>query len=149
MRVQDVMTKNPVCCTASATIQEAATKMAECDCGELPVIQGNDDHKVIGVVTDRDIACRAVAGGKDPRTPVRDVMSSPVVCVTPETELEEDCRKIEVNQVRRIPVLTVQGACCGIVSQADIARSLPDRKTAEVLRDVSKPSRTSSAIAQG
>ena len=138
MQVREIMTENPTCCSPEASIQEAARLMAEHDCGEIPVV--DQGRKPVGVVTDRDIACRAVAQGKDPRaTKVQDVMSSPVVTVNPETDVQDCCKTLEQNQVRRVPVVDQSGGCCGMVSQADIARNAPERETAEVVKDVSQP----------
>jgi CBS domain-containing protein len=140
MLVQDVMTQNPACCGPNATLQELARTMADCDCGEIPIVEKGNSGKLIGVVTDRDIACRAIAEGRDPqRTLAQDVMSSPVVSVTPEMDLEDCCRKMEDNQIRRVPVVDANGACCGIVAQADIARRAPAEETGEVVRDISRP----------
>lgn len=138
MRVQDVMTANPTCCTEQASLKEAARMMAQSDCGEIPVVDAQ--RRPTGVITDRDIACRAVAEGKDPQsTSVREVMSSPVVTVTPETDLDEVCEQMEAHQIRRIPVVDENGIVCGMVSQADIARTAPPRDTAEVVREISRP----------
>ncbi len=139
MKVKDVMTEDPACCVPDSSIQEAARMMKDCDCGEIPVCESAQSKRIVGVVTDRDIACRAVAESKDPKaTKVREVMSSPVITVSPETELDECCRIMEQNQVRRLPVVDRSGRCCGIIAQADIARSAPEHETAEVVRDVSR-----------
>ena len=137
MQVRDIMTENPACCGADSSIKEAADLMIKHDCGEIPVT--NDSGEPIGVVTDRDIACRAVAKGKSPDTPVSEIMSMPVATVTPETSVEDCCKTMEQNQVRRVPVVDKSGGCCGIVAQADIARKAGEDETAEVVRDVSEP----------
>ena len=139
MQVREIMTENPACCGPENSVQEAARLMVQNDCGEVPVVD-QSGHPV-GVITDRDIACRCVAQGKDHDTPVSEVMSAPVVTVTPETDLEECCAKMEENQVRRIPVVDEEGRCCGIVSQADVARVANERDTAGLVRDVSEPTR--------
>lgn len=136
MRVQEVMTANPACCTPDATLQEVARLMAEHDCGEIPVIQ---NRKPVGVVTDRDIAIRVVAEGRNPlQMTARDCMSSPVVTVKPSTDLDECCHTMEENQIRRVPVVDDSGIC-GIVSQADIATHASARETAEVVKEISQP----------
>lgn len=138
MQVQEIMTADPACCPPRTTLQDAARLMSDCDCGEIPVV--DERCRPIGVVTDRDIACRAVAQGLDPkRTPVSEVMSSPVVTARRDTSLEECCARMEENQIRRIPVVDENGICCGMVSQADIARSAPVHEIAEVIREVSRP----------
>ena len=139
MNVQSIMTPNPTCCTPDTTLPEVARMMADCDCGQIPVVDDLRTLRPVGVVTDRDIAIRAVARGKNPiELYARDVMSSPVVTVHPETSLEEACRTLEDEQFRRIPVVDDDGACCGMIAQADIAQHAPERITAEVVRTVSK-----------
>ena len=139
MQAKDIMTPEPACCTPDTPLPEVAQMMVEHDCGEIPVIEGGSKRPV-GVVTDRDITCRTVAQGKDPmHLTAKDCMSAPVVTVTPETDVDECCHVMEENQIRRVPVVDERGGCCGMVSQADIARGAPEQKTAEVVRDVSQP----------
>ena len=138
MNVREIMTENPTCCRPDTSLQEVARMMVERDCGEVPVL--DEAGKPVGVVTDRDIACRAVAQGKGPQeTKAQDVMSSPVATITPEASVEDCCKTMEQNQVRRVPVVNESGRCCGMVSQADIARAAPEHETAEVVKDVSQP----------
>lgn len=138
MQVRDIMTESPECCSPHSSVQEVAKAMADRDCGEIPVL--DEQRRPIGVVTDRDIACRAVAQAKDPKqTSAHEIMSSPVITVKPETSLEECCKTMEENQIRRVPVVDEAGGCCGMVSQADIARHAPEHETAQVVRDISQP----------
>jgi CBS domain-containing protein len=147
-RVKDIMSANPACCTPEQNVQQAAEMMVKHDCGEIPVVENEQNMKPIGVITDRDIACRVVATGKSPKqTRVREAMSSPPVTVRLETSVEECCRMMEENQIRRIPVMDQMGRCCGIVSQADIAKTAPTKQTAEVLKQVSEPSEHASRVA--
>jgi CBS domain-containing protein len=147
-QAKDIMTTNPACCMPENSVQEAAQMMVKHDCGEIPVVETKDNPKPIGVITDRDITCRVVAAGKNPsQTRVRDAMSSPPVTVKPETSIEDCCRLLEKNQVRRVPVVDQDGHCCGIVSQADIAKSAPTKQTAEVVKEVSEPSEHASRVA--
>jgi len=143
MQVRDIMTPDPAYCAPETNLQEIARMMADHDCGEIPVLDAS--NRPLGVVTDRDIACRAVAQGKDPKqTAARDVMSRPAVTVRP-GDILTDCReKMEQNQIRRVPVVDESGACCGMVSQADIARAASEHEIAELLRDVSQPSNEAS-----
>ena len=139
MQVQDVMTQNPACCTPETDLQIVARMMVENNCGEIPVVHGSD-KRPIGVVTDRDITCRSVAQGKNPlQMKARDCMTSPIITVTPQMTVEECCRIMEERQLRRVPVVDDHGTCCGIVAQADIALKGSDSKTAEMVKDVSKP----------
>lgn len=140
MRVRDIMSRNVACCTPETSLPEVARMMVDNDCGEIPVVSltGNP----IGVVTDRDITCRVVAEGKNPLLmEAGDCMTTPCVTVTPETSLDECCEVLESNQIRRVPVVDEMGACCGIVSQADIARNASKSETAKVVKKVSEPGR--------
>ena len=141
MKVKEIMTPDPGCCTPGTTVRDVARLMVECDCGEIPVIADRESRKLAGVVTDRDIVCRVVAAGIDASTATaRDCMSTTVISVTPETEVDECCRLMERYRVRRLPIVDAAGACCGIVSQADIVRGTPEAAAAEVVRAVSRPS---------
>jgi CBS domain-containing protein len=139
MRVKDIMSTTVACCSPETTLPEVARMMVDNDCGEIPVV--NASGVPIGVVTDRDITCRAVAKGRNPLLMVAgDCMTTPCVTVTPETSLEECCQALEKNKIRRVPVVGETGACCGMVSQADIARNAPKSETAAVVKKVSEPS---------
>jgi CBS domain-containing protein len=139
MNVKDVMSRNPDCCTPESNLSDVAKMMVRRDCGQIPVVENQKTMKPVGVVTDRDIIVRTVAAGKNPlEMTARDVMSSPAVTVTPDTRLEDCCRTLEENQVRRVPVIDERGSCCGMVSQADIATHAPEKMTAEVVRTISQ-----------
>ncbi len=142
MQVRDIMTENPACCSADSSIQEAAQMMVDCDCGEIPVV--DDQDRPVGVITDRDICCRAVAEGLDCETSVGDIMSSPAVCVSPQDSVEDCCQLMDENQIRRVPVVDEAGVCCGIVSQADIAQVVEDSDSGRFLRDVSRQTASAS-----
>lgn len=138
MKVQEIMTKDPAFCMPEDSVQSAAKMMCQCDCGEIPVLDGKDTKHPIGVITDRDITCRTVAEGKNPLTMrVTDCMSSPAVTVTLDTDVDECCELLERHQIRRIPVVDRSGRCCGIVAQADIARKCGPAKAGEVVQRVS------------
>ena len=140
MEVREIMTPNPVCCTPDTSLEAVARLMLRHDCGEIPVVDSEDTMRLIGVITDRDIVCRSLAQGEDPlRMAVKDCMSAPAVTVTPETSLDECCQAMEEHQIRRVPVANQDGCCCGMVSQADIARRAPSQQAAEVVREVSQP----------
>lgn len=140
MRITDIMTPDPACCGPDTTLPEVARLMIQNDCGEIPIVNNLESRKLVGVVTDRDIVCRAVAADKNPaQTKASEIMSTEVVTVSEDADVSECCEKMEQHQIRRVPVLDAQGRLCGIVSQADIARQAGTRETAEVVRDVSKP----------
>ena len=140
MEVKDIMTRNPACCTRDTNLQEVARLMVEHDCGGTPVLENTQTMKPVGVITDRDITCRTVAQGKNPlKMTAGDSMSSPCITVTPETSIEECCQVMEDKKVRRIPVVDENGACCGIVAQADIAKWASSQETAKVVKEISSP----------
>lgn len=117
--IRDVMTPDPVTISASAPVAEAARKMKERDVG--PVIVLDDDGAILGLVTDRDIAIRAVAEGKDPQsTPVGEICSSELVTVSPDDRVADAIRIMRDKAVRRVPV--VEGSRpVGIVALGDLA----------------------------
>jgi CBS domain-containing protein len=137
MRVEEIMTKDPACCSPDTTLVDVARMMVDHDCGEIPVVQ---NKKPVGVVTDRDITARVVAAGRNPLDlTARDCMSSPVITVTTGTSVDDCCKTMEQHQIRRVPVVDASGCCCGMVAQADIAKHAPPREVAEVVREVSQP----------
>ncbi len=139
MKVEEIMTKNPACCSAETKLQEVAQMMVKNDCGCIPVVENEDSRKPIGMITDRDITIRTVAEGKNPLDlTAGDIMSDQVITVTSDTTVEDCCNKMESNQVRRIAVVDENGGCCGIVAQADVAINADKSKTAEVVKEVSK-----------
>jgi CBS domain-containing protein len=144
MKIQEIMTPNPACCGPETNVGEVARLMVDHDCGEIPVVR---DGKPIGVITDRDIAARAVAVGRNPlEMKASDLMSSPVITVSPSTDVDECCETMEEHRIRRVPVVDERGSCCGMVSQADIAKHASARKTAEVVKEVSKPGSESARL---
>lgn len=141
MNVSEVMTESPQCCSPDTGLQEVAQMMVDCDCGCIPVVDGDDSKMPVGMITDRDITCRVVAQGRNPLDlTARDAMTSTVVSVTPDTSLEDCLDLMEESQVRRIAVVDNDGKICGIVAQADVARNADEQKTAEVVQQVSKAS---------
>src|SRR6478672_5964610 len=110
MQVKDVMTANPACSTPETPLHEVARLMLEHDCGEIPVVESQERKVLTGVVTDRDIVCRIIAKGKDPREATAgDAMTSPAVSVTSDASLEECSRLMEQKQIRRVPIVDDNG----------------------------------------
>jgi CBS domain-containing protein len=141
MQVNEIMTPDPACCTPDTNLKDVARMMVNNDCGCVPVVVDETTKVPVGMVTDRDITVRAVAEGKNPLDlSAGDVMSENVVTVTPETSVEECCNLMEDHQIRRVAVVDENGACCGIVAQADVAINAGSRETAEVVQEVSKAS---------
>src|SRR5262245_50182301 len=140
MQVKDIMTENLACCSSDTTLEEEARMMCDNDCGAIPVVADKQRGQPIGIVTDRDITCLAVANGKNPsKMTASDIMTSPCITVAPDDTLEDCCKALEANRVRRVVVIDDDGACCGIVAQADIARMAREHETAGVLRNVAQP----------
>lgn len=145
MQVKEIMTANPACCTPETGLQEVAQMMIDHDCGEVPVVADKQNRIPVGVITDRDIVCRAIAKGLNPlELKVADCMSNPCVTVPSDMALEECCKILEANQVRRVPVVDAAGSCCGIVALADIALHAKRSAAVEVLKEVSEPSAAAS-----
>ena len=141
MQVQEIMSRDPACCGSADTIRDAAKIMAEKSVGSLPVL--NESGEPVGIVTDRDICCGAVAEGKGSDTPVSEVMSTDVLTTTPEEDVSACCDKMEKRQVRRAIVTDENGKCCGMVAQADVARGAGGQETADLVQEISKPERKS------
>jgi len=122
MRLSSIMTGSVQSVAPGATLAEAARKMASQDIGSLPVCSG---RSAVGIITDRDITVRAVARGLDPnRTSVQDVMTREVLSCRADSDVEEACRLMERNHVRRIVVTDGNDAPIGVVSLGDIALRL-------------------------
>lgn len=147
MKAKEIMTHDPAYCTPQTPLLDVAQMFIEHDCGAIPVVESESVRRPVGIVTDRDIACRAVAEGKNAsRLTASDCMSSPCLTALEETSLEDCCRLMEVNRVRRIVVVDGSGRCSGIVSQADVARRASEAKVGEVVRKVSQATPSASAV---
>jgi CBS domain-containing protein len=134
--IQEVMTSNPRTCSADGTIVEAARLMKDEDVGIIPIVDG---EKLIGTITDRDIAVKLVAEGKDPQsTTVREIASTNLVTIDPQQNLDEALRLMAKHQIRRLPVVEEDGKLIGIVAQADVARHTSDERTGELVEEISK-----------
>ena len=141
MKVDELMTPNPECCTQDESIVDAARIMRNRDVGSVPVVESRDTRKVVGVVTDRDIAIRAVADGKDPdAVSCREVMTEEIVCCRPDDDISEVKRLMEERQLRRILVCDERGSLLGVVAIADLARELQARQVGETEQSIAEPS---------
>jgi CBS domain-containing protein len=134
--IKDVMTSNPCSIDAEKSVAYAAKMMREEDVGLAPIVEGD---KLIGMLTDRDIAIRVVAEGRDPdQVKVADVASKQVVTVDPQQDLDVALRIMAEHQVRRLPVVQEDGKLVGVVAQADIAREGDDAQTGKLVEEISK-----------
>ncbi len=136
MKVSEIMTRNPEIVTPEQPIQEAARRMLEADTGVIPIAEG---ERLIGMVTDRDIAVRAVAEGRGPDTPVREVMNERPLFAWDDQDVDDVATQMSDAQVRRMPVLSRDGErLVGIVSLGDLARSDRDDAAQAALEGVSE-----------
>ena len=135
MKVSKCMTRDVELVSPTQTIREAAQMMAELDAGALPVQQ---DDRLVGMITDRDIAVRAVAQGKSPETPVRDVMSPELLYCFDDQEIEDVSRNMGEVKVRRLPVVNRDKRLVGIISIGDLARKEEQTLTGSTLARISK-----------
>src|SRR4029450_8944862 len=128
--VQDLMTRNPCSIDADKSVTYAAKMLRDEDVGLAPIVEGD---RLVGTVTDRDIAIRVVAEGKDPEsTKVKDIASINLVTVDPRQDLDEALQLMAKHQVRRLPVTEEGGRLVGLVAQAAIARSVGAKTTGRV-----------------
>ncbi len=136
MKISEVMTRNVKTVTPDTTAQEAAGFMLSEDAGSMPVSEGD---RLIGMVTDRDIAVRGVAKGRGPETPVRELMTDQVICVREDDDVDDVASKMSETQVRRLPVVDEDDRLCGIVSLGDLSRETNDESAHQALEGVSQP----------
>jgi CBS domain-containing protein len=144
MNISELMTRNPCTVTPDTPVSEAARLMKEEDVGIVPVVErvggAETRGRLVGVITDRDIAIRHVAEGRATDAPVRDVMSGGVKTVTLEDSVEAVMELMGREQVRRIPVVDERGSLVGVVSQADLARKARDSvKVEKTVEQISQP----------
>ena len=141
MKAQDIMTKNPRTVTPETSVREAARLMKDEDVGVVPVVDAGGSRKLVGMLTDRDIALRVVADGKDAATcRVQDVMSSNPRTAKASDDVNDVMSLMGTEQVRRIPVVDDRGELVGIVAQADVVREAKDDRSAErTIAKISEP----------
>jgi len=134
MKIRDVMTRDAKLTSPDDTLQHAAKMMKECDCGVLPVAEG--DH-LVGMITDRDIAVRCIAEGKGPDCTVREAMTQEVKYCFEDEDVEHVCKNMEELQIRRLPVMNRDKRLVGIVSLGDLARKQPE--AGQALHGIAQP----------
>jgi CBS domain-containing protein len=143
MKIKDIMTKDPTCVTPDTTVRDAAKLMQRENAGALPVCESSGSKKLIGMITDRDIAIRVVGDGRDANTRVSEAMTTGrIASLRPDADVNEAMETMAEEQVRRLPVVDDRGAIIGIVSQADVVRKAgDDRKAERTVEKISQPSR--------
>jgi CBS domain-containing protein len=136
----EVMTKNPFCCLPDDMVIKAALLMKSKEIGAIPVIESEETNKLVGIVTDRDLALEVVAEGRDPQTTkVGDVMSGKVVTCRADEDVRKALDGMSKHQLRRIPVVDKNNRLVGIIAQADVATRVNDAgKTAALVKGISQ-----------
>ena len=135
-KVRDLMTKNPCAIDADKPVAYAATMMRDERVGLAPIVEG---QKLIGTVTDRDIAIRVVADGKDPQsTTVREIATTRLITIDPDQDIDEAMQLMADHQIRRLPVVEEDGKLAGVVAQADIAEHASAKDTGKVVEQISR-----------
>jgi CBS domain-containing protein len=136
MKISDVMTRDVQTVSPDQPVQEAASFMLSADAGAIPV---TDNGRLIGMITDRDIAVRGIAKGYGPDTPVRQLMTDDLVILRIDDDVEDAATKMSDAQVRRLPVIDNDERLCGIVSLGDLSREADEDTASEALEGVSEP----------
>jgi CBS domain-containing protein len=140
MKVQDIMTGQPRSLTPESTAREAAQLMKEIDAGVIPIVESKSSQKLVGVVTDRDLAIRLIAEGLDSSCPVSQVMSAGSLSTCgPTDDVNRVMETMSREQVRRIPIVDERGSLVGIVAQADIILKADDKKAERTVEEISEP----------
>ena len=136
MKVSECMTSQVETVRADQTVQEAAKFMLQADAGSIPVTDGD---RLIGMITDRDIAVRGIAKGNGPDTLVRELMTDDLIVARTDEDIEEVARKMSAAQVRRLPVIDNEERLCGIISLGDLARETDNETAEQALEGVTQP----------
>lgn len=140
-KCSEVMTPEPVCCEPGDAVTRVAGIMKQQDVGSVPVVESLVSKRLVGIVTDRDLVVKVVAGGRSiDQATVRDAMStSPVTC-RQDDDVDKAVALMAERQVRRIPVVDEAGRLCGIIAQADVATRINrDKTTGELVEAISEP----------
>lgn len=141
VKCREVMTENPVCCLADDSIERVAQWMESEDIGAIPVVDNYQSRKLIGIVTDRDLALRVIGAKREAQgTLVGDVMTPRPVTCNPGDDLNSAMDSMSRHRVRRIPVVDDDEQLVGILAQADLATRLRDpHKATDVIQEISQP----------
>ena len=142
MKANELMTPTPTCASTQDSARHVARLMRDCDCGSIPVVDEN--KRVVGMITDRDLAIRALADDKNGDTKVGELMTASPCCASVDDNVRDIERLMSDNQVRRIPIVDASGCVVGIVAQADLARAaerdrVTEREVALVVEAISEP----------
>ncbi|MGB8980469.1 MAG: CBS domain-containing protein [Anaerolineales bacterium] len=139
-KCNEIMTKDPVCCLPNDSVAKAAELMKSGNIGSIPVVENEQTKKLAGIVTDRDLALKIIAEGRDAKsTKVEAVMTHKVVTCRADDDLQKALDAMTEHQLRRIPVVDNDNRIVGIIAQADVAtRADKPEKTAEMVKEISQ-----------
>ena len=136
MKVSEVMTRDVQTVRPDQTAQDAARFMLKAEAGSIPATDGD---RLLGMITDRDIAVRGVARGYGPDTPVSELMTDEIICARHDDNVQDVATRMSEAQVRRLPVIDEDEKLCGIVSLGDLSRETDGQSAAQALEGVSQP----------
>ena len=138
MKANEIMTRDPRVVTPETSAQEAASLMESEDTGVLPVVESDQSRRLIGIITDRDIALRIVGEGRTAAR-VRDAMTEGARAARADDDVKSVMEMMAGDKVRRIPIVDEAGAVIGIISQADIVRDADDDRAERTIERISEP----------
>ena len=144
MKVKEIMSASPACCTADDTVQNVAKMMCDLNVGSIPVVVDHQSHSLVGMITDRDLCCRVLAHGLDAKSAkIQEFVTyNPAICR--DAENVENCERLmQEHQVRRIPVVDKENHVIGIVAQADLALKDKAERVHKTVAEISKNTRPS------
>jgi len=139
-KCNEVMTKDPFCCVLDDSVEKAAVMMKMENVGSIPIIETEHNKKLVGIVTDRDLTLKIIAGGLDPKsTKVDQVMTHNVVTCLTDDDLQKALTAMAEHQLRRIPIVDHDNVIVGIIAQADVAMRINQPyRTAEMMKGISQ-----------
>ena len=144
MKVKEIMSASPACCTADDSVQNVAKMMCDLNVGSIPVVVDQQSRSLVGMITDRDLCCRVLAHGLDAKsTKIQEFVTyNPAICR--DAENVESCERLmQEHQVRRIPVVDKENQVIGIVAQADLALKDKAERVHKTVAEISKNTRPS------
>lgn len=146
-KARDIMTVAPMCASKDTPLGDIAQRMLDARCGCIPIYRDEQSRVLVGVVTDRDIVCRALAKGQNPlELTAGAVMTSPAITVGPDATVGQCSETMERHRIRRLPVVDESSHCIGIVSIADVVDALTQAMTAELIKELSTPTRAPAVV---
>lgn len=146
MKVKEVMSVNPACCTPNDTAQNVAKMMCDLNVGSIPVVADQKSRSLVGMITDRDLCCRVLAHGLDAKSTTIQEFVTYNLAICSDGENVDSCERLmQEHQVRRVPVVDKENRVIGIVAQADLALKDKPERVHKTVAEISKTTRPSIA----